>query len=291
MGFSSMFELLTKHYGYSEGSADRRLSAMRLSRDVPGVVQAIEAGRLTLSTASQVQHFFRAERKLGKSYTPEQKAKLTHQFEGMSRRECERELLALSPESVLPKERERAVTPTETEIRFIMNDRLRVKFEKLRELFSHHGPLSYAELIERLADQALKKLDPELRERKRAPSVQEHPGNPEAQAPVQDHASAPTPPAVLRPMASPPPVESKPVISPPRPSSSPSCQNRGPPRGICAGRVALRIRRSTDRAQVHLEMDFGDRPHPARLPKVGRTNGRTTDARADSITLSLRFRN
>jgi hypothetical protein len=179
MGYGSMFELLTKHYAYSEGSADRRISAMRLSKDVPSVVEAIEAGRLTLSTASQVQHFFRNEQKLGKKYTPEQKSELTHKFEGKSRRECERELLKLSPESVLPKERERQVTPTETEIRFVADAELMSKLERLKALMAHHGNLGYAELFEQLADHALKKLDPE----KKRPE------------PKQPEPPVPTPPA------------------------------------------------------------------------------------------------
>ena len=73
----------------------------------------------------------------------------------------------LSPESAIPKERERQVTATQTEIRFIADDKLMAKLEKLRALMAHHGNLNYAELIEKLADQALKKLDPEQRQKPR----------------------------------------------------------------------------------------------------------------------------
>lgn len=161
MGFGSMFDLLTKHYKYSEGSADRRISAMRLSKDVPGVMQAIEAGKLSLSSASQVQHFLQNEQKQGKTYTPEQKSELAKTVEGKSRRETEKELLKISPASVLPKDGERQVTPTQTQIRFLADEGLMKKLEKLKALLAHHGNLGYAELIEKLADQALKKLDPE----------------------------------------------------------------------------------------------------------------------------------
>ena len=67
MGFGSMFDLMTKHYGFSEGAASRRIAAMRLSKDVPDIEQSIESGRLTLSTASHVQNFFQNERKLWKA--------------------------------------------------------------------------------------------------------------------------------------------------------------------------------------------------------------------------------
>ena len=88
----------------------RRLAALRLSKDVPNVVQAIEAGKLNL--ASQVGSFLRNEEKVGKSYSPEQKADLLQKMESKSTRECERELLALSRQSMIPPERARAATGT-----------------------------------------------------------------------------------------------------------------------------------------------------------------------------------
>jgi len=45
LGFGSMFEFLTKHYGYSEGAADRRLSAMRLSKSVRALWKRSRLGR------------------------------------------------------------------------------------------------------------------------------------------------------------------------------------------------------------------------------------------------------
>lgn len=161
MGFGSLFEMLVKHYGYSEGAASRRISAMRLSKEAPEIQSSIEAGKLTLSTASQVQHFLQNEKKRGQIYSVAQKVELTQRLEGKSRRQCEQELCQLSPESALPKEKLRTISATQSEIRFIASQRLIDKLEKLQSLLSHHGPLSYAELIEKLADQALKKRDPE----------------------------------------------------------------------------------------------------------------------------------
>ena len=80
MGFGSMFDLLTRHFKYSPGAADRRISAMRLSRDVPDVAKSIESGKLSLSTASQVQHFLINEKKRGKDYSAEDKCKLVGQM-------------------------------------------------------------------------------------------------------------------------------------------------------------------------------------------------------------------
>lgn len=152
---------------------------MRLARDVPGVMQAIETGKLSLSAASQVQHFFKNEQKQGKVYTPEQKAELTQKLEGKSRRDCERELLKISPESGLTQkynDKQKQITPTQTEIRFLADEKLMAKLEKLKGLLAHHGNLGFAELVEKLADQALKKFDlsqaqPPLHKEHHEPSV------------------------------------------------------------------------------------------------------------------------
>ncbi|HLD99298.1 MAG TPA: hypothetical protein VJB59_03510, partial [Bdellovibrionota bacterium] len=124
LGFGSMFEFLTKHYSYSEGAADRRLSAMRLSKSVPGVIEAIETGTLSLSAASQAHHFFQREEKAGKEYSAERKAEVTQTLAGKSRRDCEQELLRLSPQSAIPAERERMISPDQVEIRFVADAKL-----------------------------------------------------------------------------------------------------------------------------------------------------------------------
>ena len=44
-GYSSLFDWLTKKYGYSEGAANHRISAARLLRSVPEVKAQLEIGR------------------------------------------------------------------------------------------------------------------------------------------------------------------------------------------------------------------------------------------------------
>ncbi|OFZ55807.1 MAG: hypothetical protein A2428_16795 [Bdellovibrionales bacterium RIFOXYC1_FULL_54_43] len=52
------------------------------------------------------------------------------------------------------------ISPDQVEIRFVVDAKLAAKLKRIKQLLSHHGDLGYAELIERIADQALKKLDP-----------------------------------------------------------------------------------------------------------------------------------
>ncbi|OYZ22160.1 MAG: hypothetical protein B7Y39_08205 [Bdellovibrio sp. 28-41-41] len=51
-GYSSLFDYLTERMGYANGSAQRRIDAARLSRDVPEVINHIESGDINLSQIS-----------------------------------------------------------------------------------------------------------------------------------------------------------------------------------------------------------------------------------------------
>ena len=62
-GFSSLFDYAVKELGYSEGAAYRRIKAMRLCRDMPGTEGRLQSGRLSLSSACQLQNFFEKQAK------------------------------------------------------------------------------------------------------------------------------------------------------------------------------------------------------------------------------------
>jgi hypothetical protein len=59
-GYPSLFEYLTQHIGYANGSAQRRIDAARLAMVVPKVVDDLESGQLKLSQVSLLQKSFRA---------------------------------------------------------------------------------------------------------------------------------------------------------------------------------------------------------------------------------------
>jgi hypothetical protein len=164
-GYSSLHEFAVKELGYSDGAAYRRISAMRLLKELPELKESIESGRLSLTTVSVAQTFFRNDQK---DYSVHEKRELVQKLEGKSRREAEQLFASISPQAI-PQERERVLSDTQTEIRFTASQELMTKFERLRELFSHKNPhASYAELFEMMADQVLKKLDPRNEPAKRA---------------------------------------------------------------------------------------------------------------------------
>jgi 5-methylcytosine-specific restriction endonuclease McrA len=66
-GYPSLFEYLTKRMGYSNASAQRRIDAARLSKDVPKVLEHIESGEINLS---QISMMAQATRDLAKNSEP-----------------------------------------------------------------------------------------------------------------------------------------------------------------------------------------------------------------------------
>lgn len=164
-GHPSLWDFCTKELGYSEGAASRRIGSMRLLREMPELTQDLTEGRQTLSTLAQAQRFFRAERKhLGTKVPLERKRMILSKLENQSSRECERTLLDLSsaPMAMLHSERTRAVGKAHTELRLVIHDELLAKLKRIQARRSNVDPtLSYVALLEYMADEILKRLDPE----------------------------------------------------------------------------------------------------------------------------------
>jgi hypothetical protein len=167
MGYDSLFDMLTKYFGYCRASAQVRINSMRLMNDIPEVEEKLESGELTLSSASQLQSFLAAEKKEHKAYTPEQKLELVQTCAGKSTREVERELACRNPQAFV-KESVRVVSESHARMNISVSNEVLDNLEKLKALLSHVDPdMSYDELLRRISEIALEKLDPE-RKAKRA---------------------------------------------------------------------------------------------------------------------------
>lgn len=55
LGFGSLFDYLVQGVGYSEGSAQRRIDAARLLREIPEIADQIQSGELKLNQISMIQ--------------------------------------------------------------------------------------------------------------------------------------------------------------------------------------------------------------------------------------------
>lgn len=163
-GFSSLFDFLVRGHGFSEGSAQRRIDSMRTLRDFPEVEEKIQSGTLNLTHLSKAQSHFRQE----KALTREDRQEVLQALEGKSFREMERELAERASVPIVPREKVREI-PQGTQIQFTASAKLMEDLEKLRGLLAHTDPhLSYSELIEKLAEIALTKLDPARKKERKA---------------------------------------------------------------------------------------------------------------------------
>jgi len=153
-GFTNLWDMLTRGYGYAEGSAQRRLSAMDLIHTHPEVEKRIIDGRLSLSVAALMQVCLRK-----KSFTARQRDDLLRDLEGKSTRDAERVIAKIIPKAI-PKDKETALTIEHTQLTIVIDETLRLQIEKLKALLSHIKPnMTNAELLKYLTEQGLKKFD------------------------------------------------------------------------------------------------------------------------------------
>ena len=157
-GFGSLIEYCIGELGYSESSAYRRISAMRVVKEVPQVKAALAEGRLNLVNVARAQTLFQKEAKKQKALSCVEKSKILKTLENQSSRQAEKILLQISPEP-LPQEKIREISPTHTQVSLVFSEGLIQKLSDLKHLLSHKNPNpSTTELIELLADMVLKKL-------------------------------------------------------------------------------------------------------------------------------------
>lgn len=164
LGFSSLFVYLVKQLCYPETTAYRLMTAMELLTEEPELEKKIEAGKLSISTLSQVQSYCQAQKKEnGFEVKPEEKQKILVAVEGCTRKQAEKVLASLHPEKPLSKvrESERPVAKNQTEIRMVIDDELLAKLKRIKGLLGHKNVNpSYAELAELMAEIVLEKIDP-----------------------------------------------------------------------------------------------------------------------------------
>jgi hypothetical protein len=153
---------VTKELGYDETAANRRITAARLSRQIPEIENKVAEGKLSLSNLVQDQIFFNKETKLkNQKISVDQKREILNLLENKSKREAEKVLLAKSPEQVTLKESTRQITEEHVELRILIDNDLMHALEKIRSLISHKNPNpTYLELLKEMAKIALERLDP-----------------------------------------------------------------------------------------------------------------------------------
>jgi hypothetical protein len=155
-GCSSLFDYLVNVLNFSHPAASERVNTVRLIRAVPPVQEYLETGKLSLTSAAQIQRFVNAEQKShpkGKSISLEAKQKVIEACLGKSKREVEKTLFEKhsEPARVLVQEKVRLVTATRSEIKFTVDEATLEKLQQLKDLIGNPS-------LEKIFDQALDAL-------------------------------------------------------------------------------------------------------------------------------------
>lgn len=158
-GHTSLYEYCLRELNYSAGAAFRRIKAMQFLKTNPEVEVALQAGNVSLTTVSALENFIQTEKKTA---APEEKRALLKQIEGKSKIECEKLFLELSPNyNAILKEKEKLITPSQTQITFLASEKLMKNLKRIKELSAHQNPSpSYCELLEFMSEFMLKEIDP-----------------------------------------------------------------------------------------------------------------------------------
>ena len=153
---SSLFEYLVSDLGLSHAAASDRVNTVRLMRALPEVKEYLEAGKLSVTTAAQIQRFANTEQKAnakGKAVSIEAKKEVVDACLGQSKREVEKTLLQRQsePARILMQERVKLVSPTRSEIKFSVDEKSLLKLQQIKDLIGNQS-------LEAILDKALDAL-------------------------------------------------------------------------------------------------------------------------------------
>ena len=100
-GYSSVFAYLTRHFGYAECDAMRRVRAARAARKYPSILRMLANGELHLVGVAMIQPLL----------TPENHEGLIRKAARRTTREIERMVADMSPAAAVPRDSIRALPP------------------------------------------------------------------------------------------------------------------------------------------------------------------------------------
>lgn len=177
-GYPSLFEYAVHELKYSQGAAHRRISSMRLLKEIPEIQEKVQNGEISLSTLSKAQSFFRQEKDL--LNCRKEKIEILKVLENKSAREVDRELVSRSsnPQKLMP-ERIRPVSETHTELKVLVEGDVLKDLEELKNLLSHARPhASLKELLSFAVRETVLRLRPKAPKQSQQPKQPKQPAEP-----------------------------------------------------------------------------------------------------------------
>ncbi|MGZ3769453.1 MAG: HNH endonuclease [Bdellovibrio sp.] len=160
MGFSSLFEMLVKHYHLSETASYQRVNALKLIESVPEAQEVIFNGEVSLSNAALVQSFIRRSEKESQSpISSEAKMDIIKSIKGKTHREAQTTLAEANPLAVLPANKEKPITKTHTQLQIVVDEETISLLKEIQGLLSHTIPDGdYNAVLKYMGKQVLESL-------------------------------------------------------------------------------------------------------------------------------------
>jgi 5-methylcytosine-specific restriction endonuclease McrA len=168
MGYQDLKTYCVKELKYSEASAWRRISSMRMLAELPEVEEKIERGELNLTQVSMARSFFREVRA-----TKVEKQELLKNLAGKSTRESERILAESRPKNLAemakPQVQEKPLRGERVQLTLILDPEMLQDLEELERLSGR--PQNKLELFRDLVKERLERIKSKKCRAQPAPSA------------------------------------------------------------------------------------------------------------------------
>ena len=158
LGFGSLFEYLVHGVGYSEGSAQRRIDAARLLKEIPGIAEKIQSGEIKLNQISLVQ---KAAREVFKTQavkvSAQDKIELLNKLNKKSHFESQKEVASFFDLPILDQAKQKVQSDESVRVEFTLSKEAFEKLKLAQELLSHSVPTQdLATFLEHVCDKVIK---------------------------------------------------------------------------------------------------------------------------------------
>ncbi|MBF0364029.1 MAG: HNH endonuclease [Oligoflexia bacterium] len=168
--YPSLFQYLLVELGYSEGAAMRRITAARMTVELPVLDEKIAKGEISLSNVNLLKQFINEQ----EIATTEEKMALVDLVQGKSGNDAKAELRKLKAEreekkkgseDETKKKQTRTVVSDESDkdirLHCSISKKTMEKLEKIQGLLAHKNrKITLAEVIDEMAEITLEKIDP-----------------------------------------------------------------------------------------------------------------------------------
>lgn len=157
-GYASLYEYLVEEVKYLGGSAQRRIDAARLLKEVPEVGEKIKSGELTLGQITLVQKAVRqVERTQSKIVSSEEKLEMISNISNLSQAQSQQEVSLFLDLPVIHSTKKIIQADGSVRFEFTLSAEAYAKLQNAQELISHAVPTQdVAPFLEYVSDKIIK---------------------------------------------------------------------------------------------------------------------------------------